>query len=66
MSGKRPSEDADAKAFMVDLKIPTFQSQLKDVRELAKPYTYESLLKKTKAERQRFEPFYKEFLTLFE
>ncbi len=66
MAGKRPSEDADAKAFMEDLKIPTFQSQLKDVRELAKPYTYESLLKKSKAERERFEPFYKEFLNLFE
>jgi len=47
------------------LKIPTFKSQLKDVRELSKPYTYESLLNKTKAERTRFEPFYKEFLELF-
>ena len=65
MSGKRPSDDIDAKAFMKDLKIPTFKSQLKDVRELSKPYTYESLLNKTKAERTRFEPFYHEFLELF-
>lgn len=65
MAGKRPSDDADAKEFMEDLKIPTFKSQLKDVRELSKPYTYESLLEKGKGERKRFEPFYKEFLALF-
>jgi len=62
MAGKRPSDDADAKEFMKDLQIPTFQHELRDVRELSRPYTFESLLKKSKGERERFEPFYKEFL----
>ena len=62
MVGKRPSDDTDAREFMADLKIPTFQNELRDVRALSKPYTYESLLEKGKEERSRFEPFFEEFI----
>ena len=62
MVGKRPSDDTDARDFMADLKIPTFKNELRDVRALSKPYTYESLLEKGKEERSRFEPFFNEFI----
>jgi len=65
MTGRRPLDDADAREFVENLDIPLLKSELKDVRELSKPYTYESLLDKSKAERERFEPFFNEVTNFF-
>ena len=65
MTGRRPKDDSDARSFAEDLDISLLQSELRDVRELSTPYTYESLLNMTKAERERFEPFYEEVTAFF-
>lgn len=65
MTGRRPSDDTDARGFVEDLGIPLLKSELKDVREFSQPYTFESLLNMTKAEQQRFEPFFNEVVTFF-
>jgi len=65
MTGRRKTDDADARAFIESLNVPLFENELKDVRALSRPYTYESLLDKTKEERKRFEPFFNEFTKTF-
>lgn len=65
MAGRRPSDDAEAKEFIHDLKMPFIENELRDVRELSKPYTYESLLETSNAHRERFEPFYNEVVQFF-
>ena len=65
MAGRRSTDDADAREFVKSLNVPMIENELRDVRELSRPYTFESLLNKTKAERERFEPFYNEVVNLF-
>jgi len=65
MTGRRPTDDADAREFVKGLDIPLIESELKDVRELSTPYTFESLLNMNKAERERFEPFFNEVVQFF-
>lgn len=65
MTGKRPTDDNDTREFVQELGIPLLRHELRDVRELSNPYTYESLLSKGKAEKERFEPFFNEFVKLF-
>ncbi len=65
MTGKRPTDDKDARSFVKDLGIPLLKHELRDVRELSNPYTYESLLNKGKAEKERFEAFFNEFIQFF-
>ncbi len=65
MTGKRPSDDKAAKEFMETLEIPILENDMKDLKEFSRSYTFESLLNIGKAEKQRFEPFYKEVVTFF-
>jgi cellulose biosynthesis protein BcsQ len=58
------SENQGAVNFMKELKVPMFENALSDVKALAKPYTYESVMS-TKEGATRFEPFFKEFLMKF-
>ena len=51
------SENQGAVNFMKELKVPMFDNALSDVKALAKPYTYESVLD-SKEGRTRFEPFF--------
>jgi chromosome partitioning protein len=65
MTGRRPTDDADSREFIKDLDVPLLDNELKDVRELSNPYTYDSLLNLTKSEKERFEPFYNEVVQFF-
>lgn len=58
-------ENAEAIEFMKGLNVPMFESTLSDVKALASPYTYESVLD-NKEGQVRFEPFFKEFVKKFE
>ena len=57
----RRKENGEAVVFMKELGVPMFDNSLSDVKDLSKPYTYESVMDSKKS-RERFEPFFKEFL----
>ncbi len=57
----RRKENIDAINYMKSLNVPVFDNSLSDVKALAKPYTYESILA-TAEGRRRFEPFFNEFI----
>lgn len=59
-TGRRPTNDAYAREFLNNLGVHVFENELKDVRELDTPFTYESLLNKGEKWRVRFEPFFNE------
>ena len=65
MSGRRPTDDSDAREFIDSLEVPLLKNELRDVRELKRPYTYESLLDIGKSERERFKPFFEEVINFF-
>ena len=58
------AENQMAVDFMKRLKLPMFDNSLSDVKALANPFTYESVLD-TKDGAARFEPFFNEFLKKF-
>lgn len=58
-------ENEEAVEYMKRLGVPMFKHALSDVKALSKPYTYESVLDNTEG-KERFEPFFKEFLKKFE
>lgn len=60
----RRSENEEAIEFMKELNLPMFENSLSDVKALAKPYTYESVLDQKEGE-LRFGDFFNEFLTKF-
>ena len=59
----RRKENEDAINFMKGIGVHMMEETLSDVKALAKPRTYESVLR-TAEGRRRFEPFFKEFLKL--
>lgn len=61
----RRTENDQAVDFMKKLGVPMFENSLSDVKALAKPYTYESVMDSKDGER-RFKPFFSEFLKKFE
>ena len=58
-------ENDEAIEFMKSLKVPMFKSSLSDVKALARPYTYETVMDSAEG-KKRFEPFFKEFIKKFE
>lgn len=60
----RRKENQDAIEYMKSLGVPVFDESLSDVKALARPYTYESVMA-TAEGRRRFESFFKEFLKTF-
>lgn len=66
MTGKRPTDDRDARQFAEGLSIHMMEHELQNLREFTRPYTYESLLDIGPAEKKRFAPFFKEVLDFFE
>ena len=58
-------ENREAIEFMKGLNVPMFESALSDVKALARPYTYESVMDSSQG-RERFEPFFNEFIEKFE
>lgn len=65
MTGRRPTNDSYAREFVQDMGVPVLKNELKDVREFDTPYTYESLLNKSKRHKERFAPFFKEVTAFF-
>lgn len=59
------TENREAVEFMESLNVPMFETALARLKVLSRPYTYESIMATTEG-RERFEPFFKEFLTKFE
>lgn len=58
-------ENAEAIDYMKNLGVPMFESVLADVKALASPFTFESVME-SKEGKERFEPFFNEFLEKFE
>ena len=58
-------ENGEAVEFMETLGVPMFESSLADVKALARPFTYESVMDSAEGKR-RFGPFFKEFIEKFE
>lgn len=65
MTGRMPSEDRASKEFMETLDIPILKNGLPHLKRFAQLQTYDSLLDIGKAERERFEPFFKEVVRFF-
>lgn len=65
MTGQRPTDDRASREFMQTLGIPVLESELRNLREFAEPFTFESLLEKGSRERERFEPFFQEVTEFF-
>lgn len=65
MTGRMPTEDKASREFMQTLDVPILQNDMPHLKRFAQLYTYDSLLDIGKAERERFEPFYKEVISFF-
>lgn len=60
----RRSENEQTRKYMEKMELPMFDHTLKDLKVFLNPSTYECFLNNAKT-RQRYEPFYKEFVEKF-
>jgi chromosome partitioning protein len=58
-------ENGEAVEFMKGLGVPMFEESLADVKALARPYTFETVIDSADG-KSRFEPFFTEFVRKFE